>query len=215
MTDSSKPKRTYNSTRRQAQARQTRQQIADAAQTLFSQRGYAGATIESIAQEAGVASETVYAVFGSKRKILSHLLDISIRGDDAPIPMLERAEPQAIFQQNDQRQQFVMLARGIAAVTERVAPVLEIMNIAAKTEPDIADLSQQMLNERWQNMAVVIQHIADNGPLREGITITQATDIVWTLMSPEVFLLLTRDRGWSTDQYREWLTDSLIRLLLP
>ncbi len=213
--NSSKPKRTYNSTRRQAQARQTRQQIADAARTLFSQRGYAGATIEAIAQEAGVAPDTVYAAFGSKRNVLSHLLAIAIGGDDAPIPMLERPDPQAILQASDQRQQLGMLAQGIAAVMERTAPVLEIMRIAAKTEPDIADLLQQMQQERWQNMEIVIQHVVANGPLREGITTTQATDIVWTLMSAEVFLLLTVDRGWSKDQYGEWLADSLIRLLLP
>ncbi len=215
MTNFSKPKRPYNSTRRQAQARQTRQQIADAARKLFSQSGYAGATIEAIAQEADVAAATVYAVFGSKLKILSHLLDISIGGDDAPIPMLERPETQAMLQEKDQRHQLWLVARGITAVIERAAPVLEIMRLAAKTEPDIAELLQHMLRERWQNMATVIQHIAANGPLREGINTTQATDIVWTLMSAEVFLLLTVDRGWSKDQYGEWLADSLIRLLLP
>ena len=215
MTNSSKPKRTYNSTRRQAQARQTRQQIADAARTLFSQRGYAGATIEALAQEAGVAPETIYAVFGSKRNILSHLLDISIGGDDAPIPLMERPDPQAILQGNDQHQQLRMLARSIATRMERIAPVFEIMRIAAKTEPDMADLLQHKNKERWQNMEIVIQHVVANGLLRVGMDTAQATDIVWTLMSPEVFLLLTVDRGWSKDQYDEWLADSLIRLLLP
>ncbi len=215
MTNSNKLKRPYNSTRRQAQARQTRQIIADAARKLFSQHGYAGATFEAIAQEAGVAPATVYGVFGSKRNILAHLLDISIAGDDAPIPMLERPDSRAIFQETDQCQQLRMLGRAITAVTERVAPVLEIMRIAAKTEPDIADLLQHMLEGRWQNMAIVIQHVVANGPLREGITVAQATDTLWTLMSAEVFLLLTVDRGWSKDQYSEWLADSLIRLVLP
>jgi AcrR family transcriptional regulator len=215
MTTPNKPTRTYDSTRRQAQARQTRQQIADAARKLFSQHSYAGATIEAIAQQAGVASATVYSAFGSKLKILSHLLNISIRGDDAPIPMLERPDTQTILQENDQLQQLRMVARGIATVIERAAPVLEIMRIAAKTEPDIGTLLKQMLDERWQNMAIVIEHVVANGPLREGITPAQATDIVWTLMSAEVYLLLTVDRGWSKDQYTEWLADSLIRLLLP
>jgi AcrR family transcriptional regulator len=214
MTNSSKPKRTYNSTRRQAQARQTRQQIADAARKLFSQRGFAGATIEAIAQEAGVAPDTVYGVFGSKQKILSHLLDISIGGDDAPIPVMERPDTQAMMQESDQRQQLWLLARGIATRMERTAPMFDIMRIAAKTEPDIAKLLQQMQQERWQNMETVIQRVQANGPLREGVNTTRATDTVWTLMSPEVFLMLTVERGWSKDKYSEWLADSLIRLLL-
>jgi AcrR family transcriptional regulator len=215
MTNSNKPKRAYNSARRQAQARQTRQQIADAARKLFMQRGYAGATIDAIAEEAGVASETVYAVFGSKRKILSHLLDISIGGDDAPIPILERPDPQAMFKETDQRQQLRMMARGITTIMERAAPVLEIMRIAAKTEPDVAYLLNHILQERWQNIEIAIQRIATNGQLREGINSAQAADIVWTLTSAEIFLLLTVDRGWSKDRYIAWLADTLIRLLLP
>lgn len=215
MTNSKRPKRSYNSTRRQAQARQTRQHIADAARKLFTERGYGGATIEAIAADAGVAAETVYAAFGSKRKVLAHLLDIAVGGDDAPIPVLERPEPLAAFREKDQRQQLRMMADGIAGAMGRAAPVFEIMRIAAKTEPDIANLLQHLSKERRQNMEIIIERIAANGSLREGIDIAQAADTLWTLTSAEVFLLLTVDRGWSRDQYVEWLADSLIRLLLP
>ena len=215
MTNSSKPKRPYNATRRQAQAYQTRLQIAEAARQLFSRCGYAGATMEAIAQQAGIPLTTVYSTFVSKRNILSYLLDTSIAGDDAPTPMLERPDAQAILQETDPRQQLRLVAHGIVAVTARVAPMFEIMRIAAKTEPEIADLLQQMLQQRWQNMTIIIEHVASNAPLREGITTTQATDIVWTLMSAEVFQLLTGGRGWSKEQYSEWLADTLIRLLLP
>jgi AcrR family transcriptional regulator len=210
-----KAKRPYNSTRRQAQARQTRQQIADAARKLFTQRGYAGATIDAIAEEAGVAPETIYTVFGSKRKILSHLLDISVGGDDEPIHILERPEPQAVLQEKDQRRQLRTFASGITAIMERVWPIFEVMRIAAKTEPDIAELLQLSLHRRWHNMGTMVQHVAANGPLRDGLTNAQAADTVWTLTSAEVFRLLTVDRGWTRDQYMEWLADSLIRLLLP
>ncbi|HEX2622359.1 MAG TPA: TetR/AcrR family transcriptional regulator [Phototrophicaceae bacterium] len=215
MTNSSKPKRTYNSTHRQAQARQTRQHIADAARGLFIQRGYAGATIEAIAEAAGVATETVYTIFGSKRKILMHLFDTSLGGDDAPVGILERPDPQAMFQEKDQIRQLQMFARGIATIMERVAPVFEIMRIAAKTEPDIDGLLQHILKERWQNLELVMQRVAVNGPLRAGINTTQAADTAWTLTSAEVFLLLTVNRGLSKEQYIVWLADSLIRLLLP
>ncbi|MBX3063808.1 MAG: helix-turn-helix transcriptional regulator [Anaerolineae bacterium] len=215
MTNSNKPKRAYNSTRRQAQAQQTRQQIAEAARQLFSERSYAGATIEAIAESAGVAAETIYAVFGSKQRILNYLLDIALGGDDSPIPMLERQDPQAMFRETDQRQQLGMFARGITGVMDRAAPIFEIMRMAAKSEPPIATLLQHLLNERRKNMETVIQHVAANGALREGISNAHAADIVWTLTSAEVFLLLTVERGWSREHYSEWLADSLIRLLLP
>ncbi len=210
-----KSKRAYNSARRQAQARQTRQQIAEAARRLFTQRGYAGATIEAIAQEASVAPETIYAVFGSKRKLLSYLLDISVGGDDEPVGLLSRPGPQAVLQEQDQRRQLRLFASDITAIMERAWPVLEVMRVAAKTEPDIAELLQRSLRQRWQNMETMVQHVASNGPLRDGLTPAQAADTVWTLTSAEVFRLLTGDRGWTRDQYIAWLADSLIRLLLP
>ncbi len=215
MSNISKPKRAYKSDRRQAQARQTRQQIANAARKLFVQRGYSGATIEAISQEANVSPKTVAAIFGSKRLILSHLLDISIGGDDEPIRLLDRPEPQAVFAEKNQRRQFQMFAPGITSIINRTWPMSEILFAAAKTEPDIAELRQHMENERWHNMYTLVEHVAANGPLRENVSYDQAADTLFTLTSFQVFRLLTGERGWSNDQYAEWLTESLIRLLLP
>ncbi len=215
MTQPEKPKRRYNSTRRRAQARETRRQITEAARKLFTERGYTGATIEAVAQEAGVAPETIYAVFGNKRAILAHLIDISVGGDDKPILLLQRPGPQAVFQERDPRQQLYLFAQDISAILERVAPIFEIMRFAAKTEPDIADLLQNILRERLHNMESLVQHLSEQGPLEEGVVDLQAAETIWTLTSPEVFRLLTVDRAWSREQYIQWLADTLTRLLLP
>ena len=58
------------STHRQRQAQATRSMIVAAAQALFLEQGYICTTIEIIADRAGVATSTVYAIFGSKRGIL-------------------------------------------------------------------------------------------------------------------------------------------------
>ena len=60
MSDDVKPRRRYDSTRRQAQAARTRQDILAAAHDLFLERGYAGTTLAAIAKAAGVVVETVY-----------------------------------------------------------------------------------------------------------------------------------------------------------
>ena len=64
-------------------------------------------------------------------------------------------------------------------------------------------------------MAVAVQQIATNGPFQGKMDEAHATDIVWTLTSPEVLLLLIRDHGWSKEKYAEWLADTLTRTLLP
>jgi TetR/AcrR family transcriptional regulator, regulator of autoinduction and epiphytic fitness len=209
------PKRKYDSSRRKEQARQTRIQIAEAAHRLFVERGYAGATIEAIAQEAGVAQETVYAIFGSKRKILAFLLDISVGGDDKPVHILDRPKPQEVLHDTDQHRQLELFSQDITEIMSRAAPVFEIMRSAAKLEPEIADLLQNMLEERLQNMTLFVQSVTANGPLRNGMDDMQAGEIVWAMTSPELFQLLTMDRGWSKEKYVQWLTDTLTRMLLP
>jgi TetR/AcrR family transcriptional regulator of autoinduction and epiphytic fitness len=215
MSPNSPLKRKYDSSRRQVQAKETRRQIAEAARSLFSTRGYSGTTIDAIAQAAGVAPETVYAIFSNKRKILSHLMDISIGGDDQPIRLLDRPETQAVLHDRDQQHQLMLFSHGITEIMGRAAPLFEIMRSAAKTEPEIKDLLQHMLKERLENMSAFVRQIGANGSLREGLEVFTAAELVWTITSPEVFLLLTRDRNYSTEQYTNWLQSTLVRLLLP
>jgi AcrR family transcriptional regulator len=215
MTDSKKPRRQYRSSRRQEQAQETRSRILAAALKLFSEYGYAGATIEAIAQEAGVAPLTVYAAFSNKRSILAALVGVSVGGDDQPVPLLQRPGPQAVLQEKDPSRQIYRFAADITDILERVTPIFEIMRMAAKTEPEIAELLANILGERLHNLGVFVQHLSANATLRDGLDVPGATEIVWTIASPEVYRLLTVDRGWPKERFSQWLGDSLARLLLP
>lgn len=215
MPKSSKIKRPYHSTRRQAQAQETRQQIIAAARRLFIEYGYAGATIDAIAAEAGVATETVFAAFGNKRTLLAKLITVAVGGDEQPVPLLERSGPQAVLREPDPSRKLKLFAEDISIILDRVAPLFAIVRAAAKTEPDMADLLKQILNNRLQNMIPVVKSILAQGQLRAGLDEMHAAETMWTLTSPDVFNLLTTDRGWSKEEYSAWLGDSLIRLLLP
>ncbi|MGH3139427.1 MAG: TetR/AcrR family transcriptional regulator, partial [Gaiellales bacterium] len=87
-------KRRYRADRRREQAAQTRQRVLDAAATLFDQRGFDGASVAAIAEEAGVSEETVYARFRNKRTLLGEVIRRAVRGDD-PKPVPEQSEPRA------------------------------------------------------------------------------------------------------------------------
>jgi len=216
MKKSNSPKRKYDSTRRQSQADETRRQILTAAHRLFTERGYAGATIEAIAAQAGVAPETIYAIFRNKGKILASLVNfLSASRAEERVPLLERIGPQAVAQERDQRRQLQLFAQVVANNLEGNASISEIILVAAKTDQDIEKIMQQFIKQRRQHMAVAVQQIAANGPFRDNMDEEYATDTVWTLASPEVFLLLTRDLGWPKDKYAQWLTETLIRVLLP
>jgi len=192
-----------------------RQQILAAARSLFITRGFTGTTIEAIAQEAGVAVETVYVGFGNKRTLLARLIDRAVGGDDEPVHILDRPGPQQVMSDPDQRRQLQMFARDMAEIMERVGPLFGVMRGAAITEPEIAELLQRLLHTRRESVAVFVQWVEHNGPLRSGLTTDEAADIVWTMSSAEVHQLLTVDRGWTTERYEQWLGETLIALLLP
>jgi AcrR family transcriptional regulator len=207
-------KRTYNSSRRKAQANQTRILIVESARKLFSERGYTGATIDAIAQEAGVATETVYAAFGNKREILSKLIDVSIVGDDRPIPLMQREGPLSVLQEENPYRQIEFFAHDIQEIMKRMAPIFEIMRIAAKTEAEIADMLQQILKSRYHGMEKFIQYLSANITLQEDLTLAEAAETVWAITSAELYTLLTIDRGWSGEKYEQWLANTLKKLLL-
>lgn len=215
MPDRNRPTRKYDSSRRQSQARQTKLQIAEAARGLFFERGYGGTSIEAIAEKAGVAPETIYAIFKNKRNVLSFLFDVSIGGDDEPVRLLDRPNPQAVLNETDQHRQLTLFAKDITQVLHRAAPVFEILRMAAKTEPEIAELVQRLLRERLVNMNMVAKQVSANGPLQDGLNRARAAELLWSMTSPELYLLFQRDLHWTDEQYTDWLKDTLIRLVLP
>jgi AcrR family transcriptional regulator len=213
MTGQEQPKRKYRSTRRHAQAEETRRQIILAARKIFALNGYSGATFEAIANEAGVAAETIFAVFGNKRAILKNLVDFSVGGDEQPVPVLKRPGPQAVFREPDVFRQLNLFSTDITQIIERIAPVFEILRMAAKTEPDIAELLQHLLAERLANMQILAHSLSSHRQFREGMDDQKAAEILWAITSPELFQLLTIDRGWTRERYISWLEDALSRLL--
>lgn len=208
-------RRSYNSRRRQEQARQTRARIVEGARRLFVERGYSGATIEAMADAAGVAPETVYAIFGSKLAVLNALVQTSLTGDDLPIPLLQREHVLAAMKETSQGVIIRNFAADIYRIMSQMAPVFGILNSAAPVEPEIAAFLEKILTDRLAGMTYLVDQVARTGPLREGLTRQKAAEAVWAVSSAEVFQLLTLRRGWSRETYTAWLADSVSRLLLP
>ena len=61
-----------------------------AAAELFEESGWAGTTVAAIAERAGVAVETVYSGFGSKKRCCAQVIDFAVVGDTEPVPLAER-----------------------------------------------------------------------------------------------------------------------------
>jgi AcrR family transcriptional regulator len=203
--------RTYRSERRREQADQTRERVLDAAARLFEQRGYEGASIAAIAEEARVSPETIYARFQNKRTLLGDLVMRAVRGND-PAPVTDQAGPRVIAAAKDQHEQLRLFATDIVARLARAAPLVAIVAGASRSEPELAELLTRLHTQRRENLSTLVDALAANGPLR--LPDDQALDTLWALTSPELHQLLTRARGWTGHRYRDWLADSLAQLLL-
>jgi AcrR family transcriptional regulator len=199
----------------QARTRLARAAVVQAARTLFLERGYPGTTIEAISELSDVPPATVYRLFSSKLGILRALLDVSVAGDDDDVPVEERPFVHAVLADPDPRKQlsgFVGITRGIQSRTE---PVYQILVSAAGSDPDAAALLAERTRHRQQTQSRIARSLARAGALRPELGEPEAADIIHALMSPEVYRLLVGDRGWTGEQYEQWLKGILIDQLLP
>ncbi|MBA2640718.1 MAG: helix-turn-helix transcriptional regulator [Nocardioidaceae bacterium] len=131
-----------------------------AALALFSTAGYAATTIQAVADEAGVAVQTVYAVFGNKRELLRLALEAAVTGDAAPLPLTERSEFRAIADEPDARRRAAMDAAMTAQMSPRIAPILKVVREAAAVDPDFATTLAAITAQRRADMAAAATILA-------------------------------------------------------
>ncbi len=207
-------KRRYHSPKRQAQAATTRREIIDAAGRLFAALGYGQTTMAAIADEAGVAVETIYAACGPKNQLLLSWVDEAVAGDDEAVAIIDRDWVQSLRDESDQKQQLRLLVHAVTEIAQRAAVALEVFRAAASADADIAQLWHEADQRRLQDQTELINIIANRGPLRHGLDASSAADVLWTLASPQTYLALVCERGWSNERFEQWLTDTLTYTLL-
>ena len=208
-----KPRRRYESPRRREQAAATRLAILEAAERLFAVGGYAGTSVGEIAEAAGVALKTVYAVFGTKAEVLRALWNLRMRGDEEPVPLAERAWFRETIDESDPALRLALLARNARTVRERTGVLPEVVQQAAPLDEQIAELWERFQREFYERgMRTIAKTLARDGVL--SVDLKTATDILWTLTHPNLYLLLVHRRGWKPGAYERWLTDTLRTQLL-
>ena len=197
-------KRRYDASGRQRQALRTRAAILDAAGRLFVRDGYAATPLTAVAAEAGVAVQTVYAAFGSKRQLLSDLVDRTIAGDDEPVALPDRQFVADIQALRDPRAKLTRYARHLAETHARQAEVMLALAGAATADGDAAAILAKNDHERRQGMARFAAELVATGGTDPALTVEQVTDVLWLAMDWHNYDWLVRRRGWSTVDFERW-----------
>ncbi len=207
-------RRRYASPPRADQARQTRRRLLAAATALFVAHGYAGTTMRAVAELAGVSLPTLELVFGTKPRLLKAAIDVAIAGDDAPVPVLERAWAARAEATGSARDFLAIVGTVLRAAAARSAGLVAAAFEAAPGDPALRALTDQLVAQRARTAEWIVDRLLERAPLSPGLTRPAAIDSVWILMEPVVFLRLSRERGWSAAQFEAWFVESVARLVL-
>jgi AcrR family transcriptional regulator len=199
-------------TRRQEQATATRRRMVDAGYRLFSDDGYASATMEAIAAASGVAVQTVYHVFNTKALLLKEVVQVAAAGQHDPPPEPEWLG-EALVSRDGRRGLALMIEHGVGS-SSRVAPLIGAINAAASTDPSFADFWDASCSVRRNGTAALVAALADHGQLRAGLATQRAADILYAIGSHETLSAFLITCGWPLEDVKAWYYDLACSQLL-
>jgi AcrR family transcriptional regulator len=200
-------------TRQQIAAEETQRAIVEAAARLFLERGYHSTSIGQIAQEAGVAVQTIYNSIGSKRDVLSRVLDFAAAGERAPVPV-----PQFMREQTEREFDAVRIIEQLVEFWQgalpRTAPVFRIIRDAAGIDPEAATIDRDRAAQRLRNYEIAARLLDQRGALRDDLTIDQAAATIFTIGHPETYRTLVLDGNWDDHRWAAWARATLEAALI-
>jgi AcrR family transcriptional regulator len=212
MSEDVKPRRQYRSSARTRQREATRAAVVDAATAAFIENGYAATTVTQIAARAEVSPETVYAVFGTKRDVLRAVVERASAGAPSTDAWLTGDWIARVKAEPNQRRRLELITDAARDVLRRVTPIDEIVRSVAASDPEIAELQDELERRRRADRRGLVQLLAEAGPLR--VSIDDAVDLWWAVGGTGPYRSLTVDRGWSDRRARAALLDVVARALL-
>ena len=108
----------------------------------------------------------------------------------------ERDYVQAIRAEPDAANKLRIYAAALCRIHPRLAPLVTALQGAASLDSDLKALWGEISERRATNMRLFAENLALAGSLRADLSISAAADIIWSLGSPEYYVLLVEQRGW-------------------
>ncbi|MEU4532546.1 TetR family transcriptional regulator [Micromonospora ureilytica] len=167
------------------------------------------AGLQEVADRAGVAVQTVYFAFRNKRTLFKDVVDTSIAGDTEPVATMDREWFRAACAEPTAAGQLRAHVHGTREILGRVAPIMPLIAAAAATDPEIAAQWPDGPDPRYTVQYAAAEALAGKPDIRPGLSIDMAADLLFGLLSPQLYLIFVRDRGWSPDTWEEWARTAL------
>lgn len=214
MTDADpQARRRYDATSRQQRALRerahTRDRIVAAARDAFLADGYVRTSVASIAQTAGVSVQTIYLAVGHKADLLRHVGRDAVIGsaDASSVPDLPWVA--ALAAEPDPRVQIRILVSESLRLAERAYPIWQVFADASAHDAALEADVRELEAGRHRDQRDLVQ-------LLQGLTVSRekAVDIVYGILSPDLWRHFSIDRHWSIGDIEGFASDVLIHALL-
>jgi AcrR family transcriptional regulator len=206
--------RPYRSTLRDEQARTTRRRIVDAGRDLFVERGYGPTTVDAIADRAGVSRKTVFTSVGSKVAVLTLAFDWALAGDDEPVAIADRPQVRRMMQGRDPAALLDGWISMNAAIAERLAPLYQVLVVAADADAEAAALLSTVERRRTDGAREFVSRLQAIRGLRSDRDVDRATAIADLLMDPLFPRRLVEQHGWTSSELTAFLRELAATALL-
>ncbi|MCV7123362.1 TetR/AcrR family transcriptional regulator [Mycobacterium lacus] len=204
-------KRPRNTTRlREAGAAaraETRRLLLAAAAEEFTRVGYVAATVNRIAEGAGVTVQTLYLAWGSKRALLRGYLQSTLTPGAMPsgefyVSQLHPDSPAATVAQ---------IAKVFCGAAQRSAIAWRAYREGAAVDDAIAEEWQELQTLRRGSFEAMLATIPDNALQ---LPREDAVDTLWAIASPATYELMVCGAGYTLERFEAWLTATLQNALL-
>lgn len=187
--------------------------MLDSARVLFITDGYAGTTMDRIAEHAGVAVQTLYYTFRTKGQLLCEVVEVTAAANEDAPPVRQRAWVQDMLTATSGQRVLALAVEHGADIFVRAAPLWPAV-AAATGDPYVAHYWREVATDRRAGQARMVAKLDELGALRQGLDTHRAIDVVVVLFGHDVFRSLVREAGWSVSEYKNWLLTTLAQQLL-
>jgi AcrR family transcriptional regulator len=195
----------------------SRERLVLGAAEVFAERGYAGTTVNAIAERAGVSLGTLYTAWGSKRRLLRAYVEYTMTGsptgvtEGSWVPQLQRSlDAESVSDPHLRMRRVASIFRGIS---DRMGLPWRLLRDGAAVDQGVAQDHAELELLRRRTMAGLLDGL-DERRLRPGLTLDSAIDTMLVIASPAAYETLVESRGYSMDEFERWVGDTLIAALL-
>ena len=170
-------------------------------------------TVAAIAEAADVSVETIYKGLGGKAGLVRAIAEKGLEGV-GPVPAEQRSDEMRTAERDPR----VVMQRWGSFATEvapRTAPIALLMRTVAASDPDVAEMLEELDQARLERMEHNARGLFERGDFRAGVTLGYARDVLWAYSSPELYELLVVRLRWPLERYGQFIADGMIAALLP